>query len=197
MTINLNNYIIKRKSKLDINSIGGKKFLKNIVLIGMAGCGKSTVGVLLAKILGMPFIDTDLLIQEKEGRLLQDIIDSEGLQKFMDIEEDAILSLNIEGYVIATGGSAVYGPLAMKHMIEKGIIIYLNLSFENIEKRINNITTRGIVIGKGQTLRDIYNERIELYSKYSTLKIDCDGKDIETILEEIVIEIDRNKFNKR
>ncbi|MFA5528988.1 MAG: shikimate kinase [Peptostreptococcales bacterium] len=166
----------------------------NIVLIGMAGCGKSTIGVLLAKALGMSFVDTDLLIQEREERLLQEIIDLDGLQKFINIEEKVILSLNIDHSVIATGGSAVYGNFAMEHLKKKGKIIFLNLSYENIEKRIKNITTRGIAMNKGQTLRDVFDERMNLYLKYADIEIDCDDKDIEEIIEEIVTKISKESI---
>ena len=166
----------------------------NIVLIGMAGCGKSTIGVLLAKALGMSFVDTDLLIQEREERLLQEIIDLDGLQKFINIEEKVILSLNIDHSVIATGGSAVYGNFAMEHLKKKGKIIFLNLSYENIEKRIKNITTRGIAMNKGQTLKDVFDERMNLYLKYADIEIDCDDKDIEEIIEEIVTKISKESI---
>lgn len=163
--------------------------MKNIVLIGMAGSGKSTLGVLLAKTLGMPFIDTDLIIQEREGKLLQDIIDSDGVTSFIKIEENAVLSILVEGTVIATGGSVVYSSKAIMHLKEKGILIYLDLDFDEIEKRIKNMTTRGIAMEKGKTLRNIYDERIPLYEKYADIIVDCNGKTMEENLEEIVKEL--------
>lgn len=163
--------------------------MKNIVLIGMAGSGKSTLGVLLAKSLGMPFVDTDLIIQEREGRLLQDIIDSDGVASFIKIEEKAVLSLTAEGTVIATGGSVVYSCKAIMHLKEKGILIYLDLDFDEIEKRIKNMTTRGIAMEKGKTLRNIYEERIPLYEKYADIIADCNGKTMEENLEKIIKEL--------
>ncbi|NLK71986.1 MAG: shikimate kinase [Clostridiales bacterium] len=155
----------------------------------MAGSGKSTLGVLLAKTLGMPFIDTDLIIQEREGKLLQDIIDSDGVTSFIKIEENAVLSILVEGTVIATGGSVVYSSKAIMHLKEKGILIYLDLDFDEIEKRIKNMTTRGIAMEKGKTLRNIYDERIPLYEKYADIIVDCNGKTMEENLEEIVKEL--------
>lgn len=160
--------------------------LKNIVLIGMPGVGKSTIGVVLAKTAGMPFLDTDLVIQQREGIKLQEIIDKEGLGFFLSIEEKAILELNNKGHVIATGGSVIYSEAAMEHLKKGGKVIYLMLPFWEIERRINNITTRGIVMGKGQSLVDIYNERIPLYNKYADLIIDCSEKNAEAVIEDIL-----------
>lgn len=165
--------------------------MKNIALIGMAGCGKSTVGVLLAKALGMPFIDIDLIIQEQEGKLLQDIINHSGIKKFLDIEEKAILSLDIQNTVIATGGSVAYSNAGMIHLKRNGIMVYLKLDFEEIRRRIDNITTRGIVIEKGRTLLDTYKERIPLYEKYADITLDCNCKSVEESLEELIYSLKR------
>lgn len=162
----------------------------NIVLIGMPGAGKSTVGVILAKTLGKKFIDTDLLIQEKEKRLLQAILNQDGTAKFKKIEENVLLSMNPEGSVIATGGSAVYSEAAMKHLKNAGITVYLKLSYEEINNRLSNITTRGVVMSGGQSLHDVYKERIPLYEKFADLTIDCEGRSVEQIVEEII-----NKVN--
>jgi len=160
--------------------------MKNIVLIGMAGSGKSTLGVLLAKALGIPFVDTDLILQERESNLLQNIINQYGIEEFLRKEEKALLTLDVDETVIATGGSAVYSPQAMQYLKENGTIVYLKVNYNEIEKRIRNITTRGIAIEKGKTLRDIYDERIPLYEKYADIVVDSQGKDFEESLEGIL-----------
>lgn len=162
---------------------------KNIVLIGMPGAGKSTVGVLLAKAMKMPFIDTDLIIQERENRLLQDIIDAEGLELFLKIEENTVLKSAFTGSVIATGGSVVYSEAAMRHLKREGIAVYLKLSYEEIEHRINNITTRGIAMGEGQSLLDIYRQRIPLYERVADIVIDGSGITMEQVVEKIMREL--------
>jgi shikimate kinase len=163
--------------------------MRNIVLIGMPSSGKSTIGVILAKTLGMRFVDTDLLIQEKKGRLLQDIINTFGISRFLQIEEDAILSFHYIGTVVATGGSAVYSDKVMEYLKQNGIVIYLKVEYDEIVKRIKNISTRGIVLGKCQSLLDIYDERIPLYEKYSDITIDCSNKDVEDIILTIINEV--------
>ncbi|MCX7748908.1 MAG: shikimate kinase [Clostridia bacterium] len=157
----------------------------NIILIGMPGAGKSTIGVLLAKALGMPFTDTDLLIQQNENRLLQDIINKDGMDTFLEAEERSILRLQAEGTVIATGGSVVYREKSMNHLKKSGKVFYLKLECDEIERRIMNITTRGIAMGACQDLKCLYNERIPLYEKYADELIDCFGKSIEEIVSEI------------
>jgi shikimate kinase len=158
----------------------------NIILIGMPGAGKSTVGIVLAKTLGYSFIDTDIEIQNREKRLLQNIIDKDGLEKFLKIEEEVLLSLQCENSVIATGGSAVYSKPAMHHLGREGKIIHLNLSLLNIEKRLNNIKTRGIAMQKGQSISKLYQERSELYKKYEEVSINCDNLSVEEIVEVIL-----------
>ncbi|MGA2120922.1 MAG: shikimate kinase [Methanoregula sp.] len=153
--------------------------MKNIIIIGMPGAGKSTMGVILAKTLGLKFIDTDIVIQEKSGRLLQDIIDGEGPAAFLAIEEKTILSLQCRNAVIATGGSVVFSGKAMEYLKSGGLVIYLRISFEEMEKRLNNITTRGIVLHAGQGLRDMYNERVPLYEQYADITIDCSDEHFE------------------
>jgi shikimate kinase len=157
----------------------------NIVLIGMPGAGKSTIGVLLAKTMGMPFIDTDLLIQQQERRLLQDIINNTGIQSFLALEERAIMGLNVESHIIATGGSVIYSDAAVGHLKSQGVLFYLKHEYEEIEERIQNITTRGIVLNPGQQLSDIYKERLPLYEKHSDITIDCSHKHIETVIAKI------------
>lgn len=159
----------------------------NIILIGMPGSGKSTCGVLAAKALLKNFFDTDLLLQNLEGKRLQSIIDENGIDYFNEAEEKAILSLDIQGTVIATGGSVVYSERAMEHLKRLGKVIYLHLSYDNMEKRLSNITTRGVVLKKGHTLRDMYNERLGLYERYADEVLNCDGLTVEEAVELIVL----------
>ena len=161
----------------------------NIVLIGMPAVGKSTVGVILAKILGYRFIDTDIVIQEKEDRLLRDIIASEGVEGFIETENRIISSLKAEKSVIATGGSVVYGRKAMKHLSEIGTVIYLKLDYSKLKYRLGNIKNRGVVIRKGQRLSELYNERCPLYESYADIIIDENGRSIEKTVEQILEKI--------
>lgn len=159
---------------------------ENIILIGMSGAGKSTLGVLLAKALGMDFVDTDILIQQRAERLLQKIIDQDGIGLFLKLEEAVVSALDIQGSVIATGGSVVYSEKAMAAIKKSGRAVYLDVSFDELEARLGSITTRGIVMKKGESLRDVYDERLPLYRKYADLTIDCTGSDIEQCVAEIV-----------
>ena len=163
--------------------------MKNIVLIGMPGAGKSTVGVILAKVLGYHFIDSDLLIQEREQCLLKDIIDRDGLDGLIAIEEQVNSEINTEHTVIATGGSVIYGSKAMEHLRNIGIVVYIRLSYETIDERLDNIKQRGVVFREGQTLQSLYEERCPLYEKYAHLIIDAEGLTMEEVMEKIVVEI--------
>ncbi|MBO5936217.1 MAG: shikimate kinase [Clostridia bacterium] len=157
----------------------------NVVLIGMPAVGKSTIGVLLAKTLLKSFVDTDLIIQSKCGCGLCDIIEKEGTDTFLKIENDIICSQEYSSSVVATGGSAVYGKEAMSHLQKDGVIIYLDISLGEIEKRIGNITTRGVAMKNGDTLADLYKERAPLYNKYADIIVDCNGKTAEQTVSEI------------
>ena len=160
--------------------------MKNVVLIGMPACGKSTIGVLLAKALGFTFIDTDIVIQQETGRLLQEIIDTDGLDAFCIAEERAICSVENEGgCVIATGGSAVYSRTAMLHLKEHGLIYYLSLPTDEVKKRLTNIKSRGIAMRKTDTIEDVFRRRRELYEQYADITIDCLGKTLEETVSEI------------
>lgn len=162
------------------------KSTDNIILIGMSGAGKSTLGVLLAKALGKHFTDTDILIQQHTGKLLQEIIDSEGVDAFLRIEEDVVSSLSLHGHVIATGGSVVYSEKAMQHLKKNGAAVYLSLPYEEIAGRLSNITTRGIVFKSKNDLRAVYEERLPLYEKYADVTVDCSRRDVESSVEEII-----------
>ncbi len=151
----------------------------NIVLIGMPGSGKSTCGVIAAKMLLKNFYDTDLLIQNIEEMSLQQILDEKGEEYFAKKEEEAILSLDIQGTVIATGGSVIYSEKAMKHLKSLGKIIYLSLTFEQMERRIANFETRGVLLKNGETLRDMFNERLPLYEKWADETIKCGDTTVE------------------
>lgn len=158
----------------------------NIVLIGMPGVGKSTIGVVLAKIIGYHFVDSDLIIQERENRLLHEIISAEGREGFLKIENDINASIEAERSIIATGGSAVYGREAMEHFKRIGEVVYLHADYETIEKRLGNLEKRGVVLEKGQTLRHLYEERTALYEKYADVTVDEKGLGTEETIGEVL-----------
>ncbi len=158
----------------------------NIALTGMPGCGKSTLGVLLAKALNYSFTDTDLLIQTEEDRKLQDIIDTDGTEYFNRTENRIISGLKVKKTVIATGGSAVYGAEAMKNLSGNSIIVYIRLSCDEVIKRISNIKTRGISMRKGETLEELYRERSALYEKYADVVVDVCENTIEETVEALL-----------
>ena len=147
--------------------------MKNVVLIGMPGSGKSTVGVLLAKFLGYGFLDVDLVIQQQQDALLQEILDRRGVAAFLDAEEQAVLGLQCDEHVIAPGGSAVCRERAALHLKELGPVVYLRVELEELQRRIQNLSTRGIAMEPGQTLADVMAMRAPLYDKYADLIIDC------------------------
>ena len=158
--------------------------MANIVLIGMPGCGKSTVGVQLAKALRMDFVDTDIVLQAQQGKKLQEILDAIGNDAFLKLEEDCICGLEYENTVIATGGSVVYGKRAMRHLHESGLVVYIRLPYEEIERRLSNLATRGVTLKKGQTLRNLYDERIPLYEAEADVVFDAEHGDVQkTVLD--------------
>lgn len=157
----------------------------NIILIGMPAAGKSTIGVLLAKTMLKGFVDTDLTIQSRYGCGLCDIIDKEGTDAFLKIENEIICQENYINCVVATGGSAVYGEEAMSHLKNDGTTVYLEISLDEIKKRIGNITTRGVAMKNGTTLDELYRERLPLYNKYADITINCESKTAEEIVTEI------------
>ena len=159
---------------------------QNIVVIGMAGAGKSTVGVLLAKALFRNFVDTDLVIQSAEGRRLQDVVDEVGKEAFQKIEERHVMSLSVPGAVIATGGSVVYSEQAMYHLGLTSVIIYLKVPFHDLERRVMQTGARGLAISKGQTLEELHMERLPLYLKYADLTVDCEGLSHDQVVDACV-----------
>lgn len=161
----------------------------NIVLIGMPGVGKSTVGVILAKILGYKFIDTDIIIQQEENRLLKEIIEINGVDGFISIENKIVSRLEAHNSVIATGGSVVYGSEAMAHLAENSTIVYLKLDYKKLRYRLGNIRNRGVVIRRGQSLSQLYEERVPLYEKYADIIIDENGCNIEKTVNKILLSL--------
>lgn len=157
----------------------------NIILIGMPGCGKSTAGVVLAKFIGYDFVDTDLVIQEKTGKLLHQLIAELGSDGFKELEEEINCSINCFHSIIAPGGSVIYGEKAMEHFKEIGTVVYLKLPYEEVENRLGNLASRGVVLKNGQTLRDLYDERVPYYEKYADITVEEYGKNVESTIEVI------------
>lgn len=152
---------------------------QNIVLIGMPGVGKSTIGVIAAKELGYQFVDADLLIQQQEGRLLHEIISQEGIEGFLAIENRVNASIETQRAVISTGGSVIYGKEAMEHLSSIGTVVYLKLPYPALKRRLRNLKDRGVVLKEGQTLKGLYEERTPLYEKYADIIVDEHGLNIE------------------
>lgn len=158
----------------------------NIVLIGMPGVGKSTIGVILAKVLGYSFLDADLLIQEQEGKLLREIIEENGTDGFIEVENRVNASIRADRAIIATGGSVVYGKEAMEHLKEIGRVVYLKVSYAILEKRLADIKGRGVVLKEGQTLETLFEERSKLYEQYADIEVSEEGLDVEQTVEKLV-----------
>lgn len=158
----------------------------NIILIGMPGAGKSTVGVVLAKVAGYKFVDSDIVIQEQEGKLLHQLITEQGIDGFLETENRINAGIHTSNAVIATGGSVIYGKEAMEHFKEIGTVVYLKLSLASIAERLGDLKERGVTLKEGQDLKGLYEERIPYYEKYADIVIDCEEKSIRQITEEIV-----------
>jgi len=161
----------------------------NIVLIGMPGAGKSTVGVILAKQTLRDFMDTDVLIQTSQGRTLQEIVDKSGHMALRKIEERVLLGLSLRNHVVATGGSAVYSAAAMAHLKSEGVVIFLHVELPVLKSRIHDIATRGIAKRKDQSFADLFNERFVLYRKYADVTVDCDKMTQEEVCAQIMKEV--------
>ena len=159
---------------------------KNIVFIGMPAVGKSTVGIVVAKRLGMRFIDTDLLIQEQEGKLLREIIAEKGEEGFLEIENQVNASVKAQNSVISPGGSVIYCKDEMKHYKKIGTIVYLKASYQTIKRRIRNPKKRGVVLKEGQSLRDLYYERVPYFEKYADITVCEDGCRIEDTIKNVL-----------
>jgi len=162
----------------------------NIILIGMPGCGKSTVGVVLAKALGMDFVDTDLIIQRSRNQRLHQIIENLGDEGFRALENEVLASIHTDNHVIATGGSAVYGTEAMEHLRSMGTVVYICLEYEQIRDRLGNLHARGVSMKPGQTLRDLYDERTPLYEKWADVTVHCDGLRLREVVADIREKLD-------
>ena len=150
-------------------------FESNITLIGMPGAGKSTIGIVLAKLLCKNFIDADLVIQHNSGKRLHKIIEEIGNERFLKLENDTLINLKVHNAIISTGGSAIFGKDAMLHLKKTSTVVYLKVPYEVIEKRLGNLKKRGVVLEEGQTLRDVYDVRTPLYEKYADIVINCDN----------------------
>ncbi len=167
--------------------------MENIVLIGMPGVGKSTIGVVLAKVLGYQFLDSDLLIQKQEKKKLYQIINEKGLEGFMKVEDRVNASIAAEKTVISTGGSVVYCDNAMKHLKSIGTVVYLKLPLDELSKRLGNLRGRGVLLKEGQTLENLYEERVPLYEKYADITVDCSNQCLEESLQAVLDTLGREK----
>ncbi|MCI8292229.1 MAG: shikimate kinase [Hespellia sp.] len=160
--------------------------MNNIIFIGMPAVGKSSVGIVIAKRLGLEFVDTDLLIQKQEGKLLKEIIEEVGIDGFLAIENQVNKELVVSQSVISPGGSVVYCEEAMQHFRKIGTVVYLRASYGSIKKRIRNLKKRGVVLKDGQTFQDLYNERLPLFEKYADITVDEDGYRMEETVERVL-----------
>ena len=169
----------------------------NIILIGMPGSGKSSVGVVLAKALGYGFVDVDLLIQERTGALLQEILDRDGVERFLDLERDVLCSVDCARSVIAPGGSCVCREASIAHMRQLGTVVYLELSLPEVERRIHNLATRGIALSPGQTIADVYAYRAPLYERCAHLTVPAGGQSLSETVEAVKTALARRNKIKR
>lgn len=157
--------------------------MDNIVLIGMPGCGKSSMGVRLARLMGMAFVDTDDVLQAQQGQRLQPMIEERGIDAFLAMEEACVAGLSCAHSVIATGGSVVYGQKAMRHLHACGTVVYIKLPFDVIEQRLSNLATRGVTLRPGQSLRDLYDERIPLYEREADIVFEAENVPMDKTAE--------------
>lgn len=162
----------------------------NIILIGMPGSGKSTVGVILARLTARNFVDTDVLIQTQQGRTLQDIVDRDGYLTLRGIEENVLLKLNCRDHVVATGGSAVYSSAAMAHLKSQGIAVFLHVDLRTLRSRVEDYDTRGLAKRPDQSLDDLFAERLALYREYADVTVDCIGLTHEEVCATIIKELE-------
>lgn len=175
-----------------VHVVNKEILLQNVILIGMPGVGKSTIGVVLAKKLGYQFMDSDLLIQTREKRMLKDIIQQEGLEGFLEIEADVNSTVEIENVVLATGGSVVYKEKAMEHLKKIGTVVYLKAGYQELAKRLGNLQERGVALKPGQTLKDLYSERCPLYEKYADIIVDEEQMGLDETLDKVLYKIRKN-----
>lgn len=161
----------------------------NIVLVGMPGAGKSTIGVILAKYAARDFVDSDVLIEVREGKALQQILDESDYRNLRRIEEEVLLSLDVRNHVVATGGSAAYSAKAMQHLSQNGVVVFLDVEFEEVMRRVQNFDTRGIACRPGITLREVYDERRPLYLRWADVRIECGRRHHEAVAERIAEEL--------
>lgn len=178
-----------------VNVVNRDILIKNVILIGMPGVGKSTVGVILAKKLGFEFVDSDILIQAKTKRMLKDIIAQEGLEGFLDIEGQVNATVDIKNVVLATGGSVIYRDYAMEHLKEIGTVVYLKVGYEQLEARLGNLKERGVALKEGQTLRDLYEERCPLYEKYADIIVDEEKSGLDETLNKVLYNLGKTSYN--
>ncbi len=159
---------------------------ENIILIGMPASGKSSAGILLAKAMGLNFLDTDVVIQAQQGRLLQDLLDTDGMAAFLAIEKTTLLGLSPIATVIATGGSVVYSPEAMAHLARTGIVVYLETALDELTRRLGNMAERGVAIQPGMTIDELYAQRVTLYEQYADAVVNTAGLSVEQTVAQIV-----------
>ncbi len=159
---------------------------RNIILIGMPASGKSSAGILLAKAMGLNFLDTDVVIQAQQGRLLQDLLDTDGMAAFLAIEKTTLLGLSPIATVVATGGSVIYSAEAMAHLARTGVVVYLETELDELQRRLGNMAERGVAISPGMSLDDLYTQRTVLYKKYADVTITTTGDGVEDTVAKIV-----------